>query len=204
MLKLYPFVKESWKKCNVEKIEYDWKTKCMFYLLRKFLLVLCFSIVYRYNLKCKKCDYLITESTKVRCIKNSGYISVDPNIWNCLCAEPGDTPKIFENMSIAGKISCAICRNDCGDVIKYHKVYLPALAIGSFTISSRANSQMHHVRKWKQATSLYFNVDPLALEELLPMYHALKNEAQLDEVLNLAAIKMGLINGPDEEDLIMF
>lgn len=150
----------------------------------------------------------MTDSSKVRRVQESHYVSVDPNIWESLCAEPNDAPKLFENLSVAGKVSCISCRNDCGIVIKYRQVYLPALKIDSFVINNRENREKKCVKKWKQVIEQYFVVDPLAHAELLPMYHALKDEIRikLDKALEEAeAAELAVFSAIEpEEDLILF
>lgn len=128
----------------------------------------------------------MTDSTKVRRVQEAHYVSVDPSIWDCLVAEPKNSPKLFKMLSVAGKMSCSNCRKDCGVVVKYRNVYLPALKIENFVIVSHENREKKiPVKKWKQATDQYFIVDPLEHKELLPMYHALKpdTQAKLDEAL---------------------
>lgn len=136
--------------------------------------------LFRYDLLCKRCDAFIVCSTHIRRIAQSHFAAVDPTIWNRVGARPDDLPKLFENMVQAGRLYCNNCGVECGNVIKYVCVYLPALAADAFVQQSRCDTKLrHHQRKWKKMTEELFFIENVTRQDLRSMFNALKSEAIL-------------------------
>uniref|UniRef100_A0A915KJV0 RLR CTR domain-containing protein n=1 Tax=Romanomermis culicivorax TaxID=13658 RepID=A0A915KJV0_ROMCU len=143
------------------------------------------SVATKYDILCKKCDSFICSSNSMRTILNSHYVSVDPQIWPRMCAEPNPKPLSFFELSVAGILSCCKCRQDCGVIIKYRgllwldsicfetNVFLPALKAGSIVLREHNGTTKFTAKQWKQILTNYFVVDSINNVDLPPMFHAL-------------------------------
>ncbi|KAI6243062.1 Type III restriction enzyme [Aphelenchoides fujianensis] len=137
-----------------------------------------------YEIQCNGCNTYVCLSTEIRCINNTCFVCVQPNVWARIAITNGEAVKGLAETNIAAAcapFTCKKCARALGSVIAFGSIFLPALAAPNLRfVERRARAVERSGVTWKMVAETMCTIAECNQQNLLDMAPSLQESSAED------------------------